>query len=109
MDSPNQVVWVKYGTGHAVKVKVPSDCDVSDLIEVIKGKLSVVLKDYDVSQIELHKPEEDRKERGGEGKGGETETAYRPGKLVSLILDERVGVDDENPILIRTTQQGIYD
>jgi hypothetical protein len=79
---------------------------VSDLIKAIKGELSVVLKDYDVSQIELCKPEEELKE-GGEHKDGE-ETAYRPSKRVSDILAEGVGVDDENPILIRTTQQGIY-
>jgi hypothetical protein len=78
---------------------------VSDLIDAIKDKLYVVLKDYDVSQIDLYKPEEERKE-GGEYKGGE-ETAYRPGKRVSAILAEGVGVDDENAILIRTTQQGI--
>jgi hypothetical protein len=105
MESANQKVWVKYGTGRSVKVSVPSGYDVSDLIKVIKTELSIELRDYGVSQIDLCKPEEERKE-GGEHKDGE-ETAYRPGKLVSDILDEDVGVDDENPILIRTTQQGI--
>jgi hypothetical protein len=99
------VVWVKYGTGRSVEVSVPSDCNVNGLIKLIKGELFVVLKDYDVSQIELCKPVDEHKE-GGEHKGGE-ETAYRPGKLVSDILAEGVEVDDENPILIRTTQQGI--
>jgi hypothetical protein len=105
MESTNLVVWVKYGTGHAVKVSVPPCRDVSDLIEVIKDKLSPDLDAFSVGRIELYKPEEERKE-GGEHKGGE-ETAYRPSKLVSDILTERVGVDDENPIFIRTTQQGI--
>ena len=36
--SANLVVWVKYGSGEAVKVKVSSDCDVNDLKEVIKEK-----------------------------------------------------------------------
>jgi hypothetical protein len=103
MDSPNQKVWVKYGTGQAVKVNVPSGDDVSDLKNFIKGELSVVLKDYDVSQIELCKPEEERKE-GGEHKGGEE--SYPPNVLVSAILGGFVGTF-ENPILIRTTQQGI--
>jgi hypothetical protein len=105
MESANLVVWVKYGTGRSVKVSVPSGDDVSDLKKLIKGELSIELRDYGVSQIELCKPVEERKE-GGEHKGGE-ETAYRPGRRVSTILDEGVGVDDENPILIRTTQQGI--
>jgi hypothetical protein len=63
----------------------------------------VVLKDYDVSQIELCKPVEDRKE-GGEYKDGEA--SYPPNVLVSAILGGFVGTF-ENPILIRTTQQGI--
>jgi hypothetical protein len=106
MDSLNQFVWVRYGTGRSVEVSVPSGDDVSDLIDAIKGKLSIELRDYGVSQIELCKPVEDFKE-GGEHKGGEeTETAYRFVRRVSTILDEGVGVDDENPILIRTTQQG---
>jgi hypothetical protein len=100
MDSPNLVVWVKYGTGHAVKVSVPSGYDVSDLIKAIKTELELTERLF---EIELCKPE--RKE-GGEHKDGE-ETAYRPGRRVSTILDEGVGVDDENPIFIRTTQQGI--
>jgi hypothetical protein len=86
-------------------VSVPSDRNVNGLIDAIKGKLSRKLGDIDVDEIELCKPEDEHKE-GGEHKNGE-ETAYRPGKLVSDILAERVGVDDENPILIRTTQQGI--
>jgi hypothetical protein len=93
-------VWVKYGAGQAVKVSVPSGYDVSDLKKAIKGELSVVLKDYDVSQIELCKPEEEHKE-GGEYKDGE-ETSYEP---VSDIVD--VGKFSKKPILIRTTQQGI--
>jgi hypothetical protein len=107
MESSDQKVWVKYGTGRAVKVSVSRECDVNGLIEAIKGKLSVTLQDYDVSQIYLHGPEEGRKE-GGEGTGSEGETAYRPSRLVASILTEGVGFDDENPILIRTTaQQGI--
>jgi hypothetical protein len=35
MDSPNLVVWVKYMTGQAVTVSVPSGCDVSDLKKVM--------------------------------------------------------------------------
>jgi hypothetical protein len=106
MESTNQKVWVKYGTGQAVKVSVPSGDDVSDLKKLIKGELELTERLF---EIELYKPEEERKEGGGEGKDGETETVYRPGKLVSLILAEWVGVDDENPIFIRTTQQGIYN
>jgi hypothetical protein len=105
MESTNQKVWVKYGTGRSVEVSVPSDCNVNGLIKVIKGELSDELMGIGLSLIELYKPEEERKE-GGEHKDGE-ETAYRPGRRVSDILAERVGVDDENPILIRTTQQGI--
>ena len=108
MESAYQFVWVKYGTGRSVEVSVPSDCNVSRLIDAIKGELSVVLKDYDVSQIELHKPEEDRKEGGGEGMDGE-EAVYEPDVLVSVILRGGVGQTARNPILIRTTQQGIYN
>jgi hypothetical protein len=43
MESANLVVWVKYGTGRSVEVSVPSDCNVSRLIKVIKGELYVVL------------------------------------------------------------------
>ena len=49
VQSVDLFVWVRYGNGRAVKVSVPSTCDVSDLIDAIKGKLSVVLRDYDVS------------------------------------------------------------
>ena len=94
-------VWVKYGTGHAVKVSVPSTCDVSDLIDAIKGKLAPDLDAFSVGRIELYKPEEERKEEGG----GE-ETAYEPYVAVSDILRDSVGIP-RNPILIRTTQQGI--
>ena len=86
-----------YVTGHAVKVSVPSTCNVSRLIKVIKTELELTERLF---EIYLHKPEEERKE-------GEEETAYRPGLAVSAILDEGVGVGDGNPILIRTTQQGI--
>jgi hypothetical protein len=103
MESTNQLVWVKYGTGRSVEVSVPKGCNVNGLIKLIKGELSVVLKDYDVSQIELCKPEEERKE-GGEQKGGEA--SYPANVLVSVILGGFVGTF-ENPILIRTTQQGI--
>ena len=99
------LVWVKYGTGHAVKVSVPSGCDVNDLIEVIKGKLSPDLDAFSVGRIGLYKPEEERKE-GGEYKG-EEETAYEPDVQVSAILRGGVGQTSRNPILIRTTQQGI--
>jgi hypothetical protein len=101
MESANQKVWVKYGTGQAVKVSVPSGDDVSDLIKAIKGELELTERLF---EIELCKPVEERKE-GGEHKDGEE--TYRPGRQVSTILDEGVGVDDENPIFIRTTQQGI--
>jgi hypothetical protein len=103
MDSPNQKVWVRYGMGHAVKVSVPSGYDVSDLIKLIKGELSIELRDYGVSQIELCKPVEDCKE-GAEHKEGEA--SYPANVLVSAILGGFVGTF-ENPILIRTTQQGI--
>jgi hypothetical protein len=102
MDSTNQFVWVKYRTGRSVEVSVPSGDDVSDLKKLIKGELELTERLF---EIELCKPEEERKE-GGKHKGGE-ETAYRPSKRVSDILAEDVGVDDENPILIRTTQKGI--
>jgi hypothetical protein len=104
MESTNLVVWVKYGAGQAVKVSVPSGDDVSDLIKVIKGELSDELMGIGLSLIELCKPEEERKE-GGEHKGGEE--SYPPNVLVSAILGGFVGTF-ENPILIRTTQQGIY-
>jgi hypothetical protein len=107
MEPANQFVWVKYGAGHAVEVSVSSDCNVSRLIKVIKGELSDELMGIGLSQIELYKPEEDRKE-GGEHKGGE-ETPYEPDVLVSAILRGGVEQTARNPILIRTTQQGIYD
>jgi hypothetical protein len=103
MESPNQKVWVKYGTGRSVKVSVPSGFDVSDLIKVIKGELSPKLDAIAVDEIELCKPVEERKE-GGEHKGGEA--SYPANVLVSVILGGFVGTF-ENPILIRTTQQGI--
>jgi hypothetical protein len=62
MDSPNLVVWVKYGTGQAVKVSVPSGYDVSDLIKAIKGELSDELMGIGLSLIELYKPEDEHKE-----------------------------------------------
>jgi hypothetical protein len=61
-------VWVKYGTGHAVEVSVPPHTVVNDLIEAIKGKLSV-LRDCYVSQIYLH-GEAERKEGEGHKDGG---------------------------------------
>jgi hypothetical protein len=103
MESANLVVWVKYGTGRSVKVSVPPGYDVSDLIKVIKGELSPKLDAIAVDEIELCKPKEERKE-GGEHKGGEE--SYPPNVLVSAILGGLVGTF-ENPILIRTTQQGI--
>jgi hypothetical protein len=103
MESTNQKVWVKYGTGQAVKVSVPSGDDVNGLIKVIKGELSDELMGIGLSLIELYKPEEEHKE-GGEHKDGEA--SYPANVLVSVILGGFVGTF-ENPILIRTTQQGI--
>ena len=40
MESSDQKVWVKYGTGRAVEVSVSPECNVNGLIEAIKGKLS---------------------------------------------------------------------
>ncbi len=88
--SANLVVWVKYGSGEAVKVKVSSDCDVNDLKEAIKEKLFMALKDYDASQIIL---EEDVKE-------GAKVVVYAPDAPVSDIVG---GNSASNPILIRTT------
>jgi hypothetical protein len=103
MESTNLVVWVKYGTGRSVEVSVPSDCNVNGLIKVIKGELSDELMGIGLSLIELYKPEEERKE-GGEHKEGDA--SYSANVLVSAILGGFVGTF-ENPILIRTTQQGI--
>jgi hypothetical protein len=50
MESADQFVWVKYGTGQAVKLSVPSDCDVNGLIEVIKGELELTER---LSEIDL--------------------------------------------------------
>ena len=88
--SANLVVWVKYGSGRATKVKVSSDCDVNDLIKAIKLELFMALKDYDVTQIDLV---EDVKE-------GAEEVVYRSGEQVSAIVS---GNSASNPILIRTT------
>jgi len=110
MDAISELkVWVRYGKGRPVEVNVPSECNVNDLIEAIKKELSDELKDYDVSQIYLHGPKQDRKE-GGEHKDGEEETDYRPGRRVSdVLLNEGVGTSDETTILIRTTvSPGIY-
>ena len=104
MDPAKEVVWVKYGTGRSVGVNVPSDCNVNDLIDAIKGKLAPKLDAIAVDDIDLCKPERDHEEGGEHKEGGAT--AYRPSKLVSAILAESV-VSDVNPILIRTTQQGI--
>ena len=93
-------VWVSYGKDF--RVKVSRDCDVNDLIEAIKTKLNIVLKDYDVIQIELWKKKEQRKE-GGEYKNGEEEEAYRPDALVSAILGTGVGASASNPFIVRTT------
>ena len=91
MESVNLVVvWVKYGSGQAVQVSVPSDCDVNDLKEAIKLELFMALKDYDASQIDLV---EDVKE-------GAEEVVYRSGEQVSAIVS---GKSDLNPIHIRTT------
>ena len=103
MESSDQKVWVKYGTGHAVKVSVSPECDVSDLIEAIKGKLSPDLDEFSLGRISLHGPEEGRKE-GGEHKDSD----FEPDVLVSNILETKVGTCARNPILIRTTAQGIY-
>ena len=103
MESSDQKVWVKYGTGHAVKVSVSPECDVSDLIKVIKGELSDELTGVGLSQIYLHGPELDRQE-GGEHKDSD----FEPDVLVSNILETKVGTCARNPILIRTTAQGIY-
>ena len=84
MESADQKVWVKHEAGHAVKVSVPSSCDVSDLIKVIKGELSPDLDAFSVGRIELTKPEEERKE--GEEYKDEEDTAYEPDVLVSVIL-----------------------
>ena len=107
MESTDQKVWVKYGAGRPVEVSVSPECNVNDLIEVIKGKLSRKLTDVDPDEISLHGPEEGRKE--GEGTGSEGEgTAYEPDVLVSAILRGGVGQTARNPILIKTTaQQGI--
>jgi hypothetical protein len=99
MESADQKVWVKYGKGQPVKVSVPSDGDVSDLIEVIKGKLELTERLF---EIFLHGPKQDRKE-GGEHKDGEEETDYDPGLSVSTVLGQGVGVDSKHPMLIRTT------
>jgi hypothetical protein len=90
--------------GRSVEVSVPSGCNVRRLKKAIKEELSHKLGDIDADELELYKPEDECKE-GGESK--ETETAYRPGQLVSAILAEGVGVDDTHPILIMTTQPGI--
>ena len=103
MDSTDQKVWVKYGTGQPVKVSVSRECDVSDLKKVIKGELELTERLHEIS---LHGPEEGRKE--GEGTGSEGEgTAYEPDVLVSVILQAGVGQTARKPILIRTTAQGI--
>ena len=79
VQSADLFVWVKYVTGHAVKVSVPSTCDVSDLIVAIKGELPRKLGDIDADEIYLYKPEEERKEEGGgEGKDGGEEATYEP-------------------------------
>ena len=90
MESDNQIVWVKHGIGRTVKVSVASTADVSDLIEVIKEKLSPKLDSVPLDEIYLHKPEDERKEGGGEYKDGK-ETAYESDVLVSVILQEEVG------------------
>ena len=100
-------VWVKYGIGRPVEVSVSPECDVSDLIKVIKGELSPKLDSVSLDEIYLHGPEEGRKE--GEGTGSEGETAYEPDVLVASILQAGVGQTARKPILIRTTaRQGIY-
>ena len=108
MESTDQKVWVKYGTGRAVEVSVSRECDLNDLIEVIKGKLSPMLDSVPLDEISLHGPEEGRKE--GEGTGSEGEgTAFEPDVLVSVILQAGVGQTARKPILVRTTaRQGIY-
>ena len=88
--SANLVVWVKYGSGEAVKVKVSSDCDVNDLKEAIKEKLCDELNGIGLSQIIL---EEDVKE-------GAEEVVYAPDTPVSDIVG---GNSASNPIFIRTT------
>ena len=98
--SSDLMVWVKYGKGSPVRMKVPVNCIVCDLIKAIKAELTVVLKDYDVSQIELRKKNEEHKE-GAEHKDGE-ESAYEPDALVSTILSTGVGASTRNPILIST-------
>ncbi len=94
------MVWVKFGTFSTVRVKVPMDCIVCDLIKAIKAELTVVLKDYGVSRIQLRKKKEEHKE-GAEHKDGE-EPAYEPDALVSTILSTGVGASTRNPILIST-------
>ena len=94
-------VWVS--CGKKFKVIVSRNCDVNDLIEAIKTKLNIALKDYDVSQIELWGKKKERK-KGEEYKGGEEEELYDPDALVSsVILDSGVGLTAANPFIVRTT------
>ena len=96
-------VWLKYGIGRPVEVSVPAGCNVNGLIKVIKGELSPKLDSVSLDEIYLHGPELDRQE-GGEHKGSD----FEPDVLVSNILETKVGTCARNPILIRTTAQGIY-
>ena len=93
-------VWVKYGIGRPVEVSVPAGCNVNGLIKVIKRELELTERLY---EIYLHGPELDRQE-GGKHKGSD----FEPDVLVSNILETKVGTCARNPILIRTTAQGIY-
>jgi hypothetical protein len=88
--SANLVVWVKYGSGRATRVEVPSGCVVDGLIKAIKLELSDELNGIGLSQIDLV---EDVKE-------GAKVVVYASDAPVSDIVG---GNSASNPILIETT------
>lgn len=87
MDSATQTVWVTYGKGRAVKMSVSSDCDVNDLIKIIKLQLSPKLDAIAVDEITLH--------------SAEGEASYPANVSVSTILDGVVG-KFELPIIVKS-------
>ena len=101
----SQYVWVEYGGYSTLRMSVPSNHLVTELIHDIKERMYCVLDAYDDSQIALYSCPQEKEGKGtGKQKKAPVVTNYRPGMLVSDILASGVGVDEEHPILIRTIE-----
>ena len=95
MSSDTQIVWVKYEMPEAVKILVPVDCDVNDLIKAIRAELTPDLDTFSVSRIQLRMKKVEGKRADRE------EPVYKRSTLVSEICSGGVGTED-NPIQIVT-------